>query len=216
MFLNLLRSTLRWVRGKFEFTADGQPVPPSIVKGAAEVAVVNYRAEMQRLGEGLSDRNNVLSWYQAMRQQIKGLVISEGALARGGWEQMRPADYRALEPIVEREFTYLRAFAEDVVSGKYGPIPSQNNRFLQRVAQYANAGRSTYENERVKAQSENLGGDTESKRLLGGSAHCDDCLSWAGLGWIPTERMLRDYPVGASKCRSACHCVIITRRKKVA
>lgn len=223
MLLDLLGGIIRWSRAKLGFEVeqpaqDGgsrsktAPVPTHVPKAAAEVAVQNARIEMQRLAGGLQDVKNVAQWYQAMKVQIKTLHIANGALARGGWEQMSMADYKALEPEIARQYGYLRKFAEDVATGKYGANPAQNRKFLIRSGQYADSGRAVYENERAKATQESFGGQTESKRLLGGSGHCQSCLDWAALGWIPTEIMLSQYPIGSGQCHANCHCVIITRR----
>ena len=202
------------------YAIDGAAVEAVQVKGAAEAVIAQTQGEMAKLADRLAaGQIEVQEFYDSYKREIKYLHMANGALANGGFEQMGDAQWRRVEQIVEQQwsgvegqFPGLYAFAQDVQNGRYGTQELRRG-FHSRARAYANAGRATYENERLSARAEQY--PLEARRVRGAADHCRSCNAWAALGWIDAQTMLREYPIGASECNVKCHCVIITRRATV-
>ena len=203
------------------YSIDGADIEAVRVKGASDAlareADSNIRLVADRLQRGEID---AAEFYASMQREVKMLHMSQAALARGGVDAMRPADWKRVENIVaeqfggvEGKFPGLRAFAKDVSRGRYGNAGELQEQVLDRAGMYADAGRGTFENERLAARMELY--PLEAKRVRGALDGCRDCVAWAGLGWIEAHRMQNDYPICASVCGARCHCVIVTRRAAI-
>ena len=199
------------------FSIDGEEIEAFAVKGASDSLARDAQSRLSILTQRLQNGQiSLQEFYGGAKRETKFLHMAEAALARGGFEQMRPQDWKRVESIVAEQwngndrFPGLRAFAEDIERGRYGR-ESLSRGFAARAQSYANAGRLTYENERLAARMEQH--PLEARRVTGAADHCENCRDWAALGWIDADRMLNDYPIGASSCNSNCYCVIVTRRK---
>lgn len=201
-----------WLRsaGEYIFTDSKTIVKPKLVKAAAESVVDETKFRMAEMVLRLQRHEIELAeLYLEGRRHIKTLTIAEAALARGGWDQMRPADYAKAAEVVAKQWGYWNERMEVAERGVYGPDFNRRG-FSSVVGQYAEAGRSTYENTRLQVRKE--GGAVEARRILGAADHCPSCEEWAALGWIPVDEMESEYPIGAGECRHYCRCVIVTRR----
>lgn len=64
-------------------------------------------------------------WEEQMRQSIRQVHASCAAIGKGGWDEMTPADWGRLGPVVKEQYRYLHNFAQhisenrDTVSLKY-------------------------------------------------------------------------------------------------
>jgi hypothetical protein len=173
----------------------------------------NISTLMQRIAFGEIE---VEQWYHDMQLAVKYGDMAAVALARGGWSNVTPESFQKSE---ERVFVQingdggkikgLRKFAESIQKGAYGEDVLTQDAW-SRAGLYSNPPRQVYENEHVLARSEV--GQSESCRILADATPCRDCINWAALGFISTDTMLSQYPIGASVCRYGCHCRIVTRR----
>jgi hypothetical protein len=205
-----------WDADNFSYVVDGEEVDALAAKGASAAVASEANANIRVLSDRLqAGQISLQEWYDGMKRETKMLHMAQAALARGGFEQMRPKDWERVEQIVaaqwngvEDAFPGLRSFAEDIRNGRYGNAPLSSG-VLARAGQYADAGRATYENERLVARMET--GPREAKRVRGFADSCRDCIMWAALDWISAEEMLAKYPIGASVCGARCWCVIVTR-----
>ncbi len=202
------------------YTIDGADIEAVRVKGASDAlareADSNIRFIANRLQRGEID---AAEFYASMQREVKMLHMGQASLSRGGVDAMRPADWKRVENVVaeqfggvEGKFPGLRAFAKDVSVGRYGNAGELQEQVLNRAGMYADAGRGTFENERLAARMELY--PLEARRVRGALDGCRDCVAWAGLGWISAEQMQSDYPIGNSVCGARCHCVIVTRRDR--
>lgn len=199
------RSDLQFVMGSRQAI-----VKPTLVKAGAEAVVDEARFRMTELVHRLQRHEiDIDVFYLETKRQVKLLHTAQAALARGGWDQMRPADYARVADEVGRQFGFLRERVEVAAKGAYGPDYTRRG-FEAHIGQYADAGRSTYENTRLQVLKE--GGAVEAQRIRAATDGCEDCIAWADLGWIPIEDMESNYPIGSGACRNNCHCVIVTRR----
>lgn len=205
--------------GGFSYSVDGKEIEAQRVKGGADAIARAQKAEILLIGQRLQNEEiSLQEAYDAAKREIKALHIAEAALARGGFENLRESDYAGISNIVaaqwngvDGKFPGLRAFFMDIQNGRYGR-ETLGRGMTARLAQYAGAGRATYENERLRAQMQRF--RMEARRVRGALDGCVECIAWAGLGWIDADEMLEKYPIGDSRCGGNCGCVIVTRRTK--
>ena len=194
----------QWARNQIAYLFQGRRVKREVLRAAAELVVQNAAADVGRVTERLANGAASLGeWEREMQDALKRLHMAQTALARGGWQQMAPANWRAAEKALRFHYPYLRGFAQDIASGR---VPLQSPQLLSRAQQYVMAGRATYENERLALHTER--GFAEAKRVLAATHHCGVCEEWAAKGWMPINEML---PIGDAQCRVNCNCVIVYR-----
>jgi len=212
----------KWVADKFHFVfgaggsglpnvTPGAVVPDATIKACAESVIAESRFVISDLSLKLQQGAISLDdWYAGMKAATKDLHTANAALARGGWDEMRLRDYARVENIVadqwngvEGKFPGMRAFAEDVKAGRYGDTLEKNG-FLNRAGQYADAGRATYENERVELAKER--GHLFGKRILAALDHCPTCLAEGGVV-RPIDEIVA---IGDSECGARCGCVVVS------
>jgi hypothetical protein len=203
-----------WLRTERTFVTgrNQQPVRPAFIKAGAEAVVDETRLKIFALAQGLQAKQLTLSEFDLQgKRLIKSLHTANAALARGGWSQMRPADYEKVADTVATQYEFWQQRMKDAERGLYGKNFERRS-FLAHVYQYADAGRSTYENTRLQVMKE--GGAIEARRIRGATDGCPSCVEWAALGWVPIDEMESEYPIGSGECRNNCHCVIVTRREQ--
>jgi hypothetical protein len=202
----------KWLRTALTFVIAPRqtPVAPEYIKAGAEAVVDEARFRFAELGLRLQRKELLLAEFDIEgRRLIKVIHTANAALARGGWAQMRPADYERAAELVARQYGFWQERMQVAAKGLYGPEFNRKG-FLGIVGQYADAGRATYENTRLQVMKE--GGAVEARRVLAAADHCADCVAWAALDWIPIEDMESEYPIGSGECRHNCRCVIVTRK----
>lgn len=170
------------------------------------VAWREVRAQVDRVIERGADRMQVLTerlargelsiadWMRGMGQEMKIQHILAAVSARGGWEQMTPADFGRVGAKLRNEYGYLRRFAEQIARGEI-PI---DGRAVARSRLYSHAARAEYEQIRREA-----GVYTQERRVLHASESCEDCVEYASWGWRPIGTLP---PIGDSRCGVNCRC----------
>jgi hypothetical protein len=184
------------------------------VNGASDAVAREANAGIRVLADRLQRGEiDAAEFYSQMQHEVKMLHLGQAALARGGIDAMRPEDLKRVENIIERQFggvegkfPGLRAFAEDIAGGRYGNAGELSEGVLNRAGMYADAGRGTYENERVALAREN--GHDEAHRIAGAADNCPTCARENGV-WKPIDEVV---PIGDSECGARCFCVIVTRK----
>lgn len=192
------RRLTQWVRGP-------TPFPDSVPREAAEAVVAQSQKDILLIAERISQGEALTTVRADFQRAISRQILAQKALARGGWNELRPSDLQSASTQAATQFQYLEGFLSDIASGKL-----TNKQIAARAVSYADAGREVYENERTAVHAE--AGYGLACRLLGALDHCSDCVEWAALGWIPIEDMEANYPIGASRCNVRCGCSIIYRR----
>jgi hypothetical protein len=194
---------------RFRDTRTGKYVPEAVVRAAVDATLQRAEREMQRTTARLAARTlTVDEWQARMAAELKVVHLVPTAAARGGWNQMSPADYGWVGSQVKAQLRFLRGFADDLRTGKQllnGTLPV-------RVALYANAGRHTYEAMRLRLDRQR--GLSEESNALGRADHCRDgagrsgCIEVTRMGWRPIGTL----PLpGERHCLHRCHCTIRRR-----
>lgn len=139
------------------------------------------------------------AWRAQMAVDLKEIHLYSAAIAKGGWDQMTPADFGRVGRILRDQYEYLNNFTMEIVA----EIQALDGRFLSRVKLYAQSGRVTYHATDRSVQGD--AGMTEMRNVLHPAEHCGDCLDMTALDWIPLDDP--DYlPIGGRQCLSNDRC----------
>lgn len=176
----------------------GRFVSRAFVAGELEKVIAASQTNIEGITQSLLDGNiGIPEWQLSMEREIKAIHTAAGATARGGWAQMSQSDWGFVGSQVKKQYQYLDKFAQDIASGKQ----PMNGRLMVRAKLYAQSGRGTHEE--MRRRMERNKGKREERRLLAPAEHCTDCVTEAAKGWQPIGTLR---PIGASLCRTNCHC----------
>jgi hypothetical protein len=118
-------------------------------------------------------------FYEAMRNEVKLAYNVDCALARGGWAQVTPADWRKNGGHLKDEYRRLRDFAQDIADGKL-----TEKQAVARAKLYADSAYKRYweiqKEEQAKAEM-----DEEHWQTVGDENVCPVCRGLEYLGWVP-------------------------------
>jgi len=216
------RQSISFQPPTLEFIQGGKPVKPHVVKAAANAAVNKARGELQLTTQRLAQEaarnrgftvDQVRAWEREAKQATKDLIGASEALARGGFDRMKPAHWEAAAARCEQPFAAIERIAQRAISGVYG-AELESGHFSLHISQVAAAGRSSYENARLDNATEELGHD-EFKRLLGDSDSCTSargrlgCIEAAEMDWCTRDEFIE---IGGCTCHDGCNCGAISRR----
>jgi len=202
----LLQHNFTWVDklGKYRDLKTGRFVSEKLITRELDKVVSASAEAMKGLTRRMVDGSLSLpEWQLAMEKEIKLVTRQAAVIARGGLNQMSPADWGRVGAETKRQYQFLRKFANEVASGKQ-PL---NGRAVVRAGLYGESGRGAYQE--TKRSAAKRKGFTEERRVLGFAEHCessgglDGCVELAAKGWQPIGKLPR---IGESPCRTHCHC----------
>jgi len=168
------------------------------------MAISQAQSNLRKIGsEYLAGTINSAEWAIQSGQEIKNLHRALAILANGGKSQMTAARWGSLGGRLQREFAYFNRFAAQVDNIDRSLL---GEKFLNRAASYARAGRSTYW--AAARLREAMASETMLERnVLGASAQsCGDCIAETELGAVPVGTLSEP---GSRQCGSGCNCDII-------
>jgi hypothetical protein len=181
----------------------GRFVRRTTVNEAFNEALIKAASDIRGVGDQLQGAQTTLRAFQLeVEQNIKNVHIGSAVLARGGWEQMTPADWGKVGNIIKQELQYFRRFVGQLGDGL--PI---NGRFFQRLEAYITAGRETFMV--FDREEHRRNGYDEESNQLAVAEHCSECDELASRGWVPIGTLK---PVGQRICLHRCRCRIVYRR----
>jgi hypothetical protein len=167
---------------------------------------------IQQLGNLLiQDQISLKAWQESTMQALKTLRLHQLVLAKGGLAQTFAVDYLAVGRDLKSDYTYLRAFAEDIqrgyTIGKDGQQrPMTIARFQQRLNLYAKKGRTSFEQGVQARQLEQ--GDQYMYRTLGFTdRHCADCVRYKAAGVVSIGAL--PLPGENCQCGGNCRCSVV-------
>ncbi len=154
---------------------------------------------------------SIAEWQVESMQLISDAHAFSAAESAGGWANMTQSDWGFAGSLIKKQYEFLDGFAADIETN---PQAWLNGRGLMRVELYNQAARGTQEEMTRRFMS--FRGWDEEIRILGDVESCDDCLEW---GFSPGTAQDDDWSpigtlpkIGASICRSHCHCHFMYRR----
>jgi hypothetical protein len=184
-------------RGRFVSQSAVRSVVDQIADAASE--------RMARAAQALLDGNLSLGAFQAeLQATIKLAHVSAAVIAHGGADQMTPQRWGAIGPTVKREYQYLKAFADDIASGRQ----VLTGMLTARARQYGQAARVTFE--RTYGRDQQQRGYQSERSVLSAAEHCGLCVQEAGKGWVLIGSLI---PIGQRTCRAMDRCHVEYRRE---
>lgn len=178
---------------------DGRFVSFGTVRRFLDETLDSHEKKIMTLSSALQERRiSLAEWQVGMRDSLKDLHLASGALARGGWAQMSPADYGRVGQELREQYEFLGRFAKQIEDG----LPL-DGRFLRRTQLYAQSGRVSYT--KALRQEMLLRGFEEELSVLAQADHCSECVSEAAKGWVPIGTLVN---IGERICKSNCRCTL--------
>jgi len=160
------------------------PISEASKQNLIKIRTNMFADEVNALAERMFTGDITLgSWEEAMKKMIRELHTSTAAIGKGGWDQMTPADWGRLGPVLKGQYKYLHGFAQYVEENK----DTVSLKAIQaRARMYGNAG--AFSSIVVQA------GDVISKKLpwlpKDGSTEClVNCKCFWKLNIVGTEVM---------------------------
>jgi hypothetical protein len=184
--------------GRYQDVNTGRFVSSAQVRTSLDRFIESSQTRLEALTIQLQGgRLTLAEWETQFALTIKRLACASGALAKGGWAQMTPADWGKVGWEVRRQYEFLHNFALDIGTGKQ----AMDGRMLVRARMYGQAVRGIYEE--VRRADAVDAGKTQERRILGVAEHCLDCVDYARRDWQPIGTLPR---IGNSQCLTNCHC----------
>lgn len=189
------RSAYRWnhLAGRY-IASSGQFVPRVAVRAEIDQSIVDADARVVALARSLKGGSISLGqWQVAMRGEIADAHVAAVASARGGWAQMRQADYGRAGQRIREQYAFLRHRAEEIAAGK--PLSEGSAKL------YVRSARETYH--LADRGEQQLRGMTEERSIRHAGDSCTECISEAAREWVQIGDLV---PIGARICLSNCRC----------
>lgn len=148
------------------------------VMGLIQERIDHHGREIDRYTRALLEKRiGLQAWETAVAEQMKMLHLQQAALARGGWQNITPADKRRVTLLLKEQYKFLDKFARDIAAGRVSDA-----QIAWRAGLYPMAGRQSYwqaANAAAKAR-----GLTQERRIaVGDGGTCSPCGQLAAKGW---------------------------------
>ena len=204
------------VTGRYRDTRTGRFVSPAIVRVELDQYLAKATDPVGALAEQLREGQiNINDWHTAMRREIKNTHLNAAANAVGGFDNMTPADYGRAGQIIRTQYSYLRNFADEIVSGEQ----KLDGTLSRRAKMYVDAGRETYyktKHAKISEVEQASGQRAVIGSVLNPADHCAECVSF-DLDQNPTRWFFlsnltavfgsgRYKEIGNRACRKNCKC----------
>lgn len=210
-----MAQTVEWSPRLLVYKLNGREMKSQLPQGAADAVAQEAKARLGTIATRIQAGEITLKQGKAeAKYATKIMVMAEKALARGGWDQMRPADWKAAELDVLRIWEgsggkfpdggIVKVF-EDASKGYFGPQLDRGgfNYWMQRPALQ---GHAVYNNERTSLHVEQ--GYVYATRLMSNVDNCPTCIEEDGKKVLIDEVV----PIGQSECRESCRCELVFSR----
>lgn len=119
-------------------------------------------------------------------------------LGRGGKARTQSDNYlEVLQELRQNQYPRFESFMQQIRSR-----PASSRYILNRLAMYADSTKTSYEKGRLSYHRQQYG----RRRLGSCKDHCQDCLAYASLGWMPVAYIVP--PGVACACGGRCCCSV--------
>lgn len=191
---------------RYRSLATGRLVSRNAIMDQLGRAVMEGRDTASRLVTAFHEgKLSASAWQEQMRTALRRMHSQHAALAVGGWDRMTPRDWGRIGAALRADYARIQRLAESVQSGEVTLAQA-----LQRVDGYVgNARAQYYRAERDRLRPSSVDNSIISRRILGASEHCPDCLDYYARGWQPVGSL--PVPTENSQCGTYCQCDVIHR-----
>lgn len=213
---------IRFDAAKGRFYVNGKSISISQIRKYLLRIERDQGRRISRLIDDLeSGKITLAEWKERFDRSIRTTHLMVAALALGGLEVA--LSNTKVRELINEEIKYADNFAADIRKNANLPDGSKEprkprkpkgsvlsfRRIKSRAKSYYRKAAITYGILEQTAR-EQLGIQTECKRILRAAESCRSCLYWAGKGWIP---IADQPPVGSNRliCERYCRCYLIYR-----
>ena len=172
--------------------------------------VERYERKQQTLATRFVNGNvSFEDWQKQSKELVKQSHVNMTRLGRGGKDRTFGIHYlQTAQDLRTNHYPALKQFAQDIKDGKL-----TNKQIIARSKLYGSASKTAFERARVTPDYKNPTQLRLGRRRLGSCRnHCQDCISYALIGWQPLEQII--LPGTNCACHGNCCCSI--EIKKVA
>ena len=178
---------------------DGRFVSPSIIATLVNTTQNALRDDLKQITSKLtSNRLSIAQWQAEMMSALKTTHYQLALLGSGNADVSKLVAKGLADNALQ-----LDRMGNSIAQGKYSATQISNY-----AANYANSTKATFYEAQIEARGES--GIKTAKRVLDGQAkHCQDCLRYAGLGYVSLEDLV--LPTNDCECGQGCKCSVVYR-----
>lgn len=191
--------------GRYRNVSTGRFVARREVTSLLDNQIRSAESRLSDLTTAMHDgRLSPAAWQEHMGTELRRLHSQNRALAVGGWDRMRSADWGAVGGRLRPDYLRIERLAQDVANGDC-TLPQA----LNRVNGYIGSARIQFW-EADRAQRQPAAGNVNlERRQLGIAEHCADCVDYADRGWQASGSL--PVPGTGSECNTHCRCMMAFR-----
>jgi len=173
------------------------------VRSMIDRTLADHQRSVATLTEQLRSRQlSLQEWERRVKVELKDIHLYSAMSALGGRSQLTQQDALRVGRELNRQYRFLRRFADQIQSGKQG----MDGTLVRRTALYVQSGRGTLEATRQREMRSR--GFDEERNVLAASEHCEgngSCVEQTNKGWVPVGSLI---PIGGRLCVTNCRCEI--------
>ncbi|GIV81714.1 MAG: hypothetical protein KatS3mg051_1068 [Anaerolineae bacterium] len=191
-----------WVRNRrqYYYARPFGPVAAERIRQLLDGHMSSHENLVAVLAEALHEgRVSPAVWIRQMETALQRLHLQYRALGVGGFNNMGPADFQAINQALAEDFARLREFVRAVRDGELSLLQTQN-----RARMYVGHARTQFWEGLESQAVPRPGMAIIERRHLTPADHCGDCVTYYEMGWQP--RGVLPPPGVASECLSNCRC----------
>ena len=95
------------------------PIDEAAQRKLIEARLGMFYDDMSAIAEQIFNGELLLAeWEYQMRQYIRGMHSSMGAIGKGGWDNMTQSDWGRIGAWIKKQYKYLHGFAEDIAANR--------------------------------------------------------------------------------------------------
>lgn len=193
--------------GRYRYKDTGRLAPRSAIDSLSRRYIQKIEAEsIASVDDLLGGKIGFDRWQREQLERIKTVHAQQVMLGSGGYDRTSPEQFLELgRDLKNNHYPRFRAFAIEMSEGRLSAA-----QIKARLKQYYQASNSSYSKGNIASQVRS--GIRLGRRELGGcGVSCAECIGYAGLGWLPLEKIV---PIGvACSCGGNCCCRIVLEKK---
>ena len=179
------------------------------VRSMIDRTLADHQRSVATLTEQLRSRQlSLQEWERRVKVELKDLHLYSAMSALGGRSQLTQQDALRVGRELNRQYRFLRRFADQIQSGKQ----RMDGTLVNRTRLYVAAGRGSYQATRQR-EVQSRGFDQE-RNVLTDAEHCEgvgSCVEQTARGWVPIGALI---PLGGRKCVTHDQCFIEYRNSQ--
>jgi len=151
----------------------------------------------------LSQNQSVAEFQTALAKELKNSYIQIAMFGSGGKSRIGPSQYGAIGQALKEQYKLIDGFGRAIAAGELSTA-----QISARASSYSRSLKIAFHAAEKATRKGN--GFNQAKRNLDSQAvHCEDCISYASLGWVGINKLV--LPGTNCECREGCRCNVVYR-----